>query len=85
MIITGQLTVTTTRAKIDGTSASPCTLVIHNSGTNRVVLGNDTVNANDGFEIHTNSTIQIPMPAGESLYAVAATGSHDISWLRLVQ
>jgi hypothetical protein len=85
MIITGQLTVTTTRAKVDGTSPSPCTLVIHNSGTNAVVLGNDTVTANDGFELHTNSTIQIPMPAGESLYAVASSGNHDISWMRISQ
>jgi len=85
MIITGQLTVTTTRAKIDGTSASPCTLVIHNSGNNRVVLGNDAVTANDGFELHANSTIQIPMPAGESLYAVSSSGNHDISWMRISQ
>jgi hypothetical protein len=85
MISTGQLTVTTTRVKVDGTSASPCTLVIHNSGTNAVVLGSETVTANDGFELHTNSTIQIPMPAGESLYAVTSSGNHDISWMRISQ
>ena len=85
MIITGQMTITTSRSKVDGTSASPCTLVIHNSGSNKVVIGDESVTANSGFELHANTTIQIPLPAGEPLYAIAATGSHDISWIRISQ
>jgi hypothetical protein len=85
MITSGQLTVTTTRVKVDGTTASPCFLVIHNSGSNAVLLGNETVTENDGFQLHANESIQFSMPAGESLYAVTSSGSHEISWLRLVQ
>jgi len=85
MITSGQQTITTTRSKVDGTAAAPCTLIIHNSGNNKVVLGNETVTASSGFELHSNITIQIALPAGDTIYAVAATGSHDISWMRLVQ
>jgi hypothetical protein len=85
MITAGQQTITTTRSKVDGTASSPCTLIIHNSGNNKVVLGNETVTSTTGFELHSSSTIQIALPAGDTIYAVAATGSHDISWLRLVQ
>lgn len=85
MITSGQQTITTTRAQIDGTSAAPCVLIMHNSGSNAVVLGNSLVTKDNGFELHANTTIQMTIPAGEPLFAVAATGTHDISWLRLVQ
>jgi hypothetical protein len=85
MITSGQQTITTTRSKVDGTAAAPCTLIIHNSGNNKVVLGNEGVTASSGFELHSNSTIQIALPAGDTIHAIASTGSHDISWLRLVQ
>ena len=85
MITSGQLTITTTRVKIDGTAPAPCFLVIHNSGSNAVVIGNETVTENTGFKLHANDTIQFSLPAGESLYAVSSSGSHDISWLRIVQ
>ena len=85
MITSGQQTITTTRSKVDGTAASSCTLIIHNSGNNKVVLGNEAVTATTGFELHSNTTLQIALPAGDTIYAIAATGSHDISWIRLVQ
>ena len=85
MITSGQQTITTTRAKVDGTSASPCTLIIHNSGNNKVVIGDAAVTATTGFELHSNITVTFSLPAGDTIYAIAATGSHDISWIRLVQ
>jgi hypothetical protein len=85
MITSGQQTITTTRSRVDGTAAAPCTLIIHNSGNNKVVLGNEAVTASSGFELHSNSTIQIALPAGDTIHAIAATGSHDISWIRFVQ
>jgi hypothetical protein len=83
MITTGQATVTTSRVQIDGTSENPFRVVLHNSGTNAIYLGNETVTANDGFNLHTNTTIVLELPPLTALYAIAASGSHELSWMRI--
>lgn len=83
MITTGQATVTTARVQIDGTSENPFTLVLHNSGTNAVYLGNETVTRDDGFNLHTNTTIELRLPPLTALYAIASSGSHELSWMRI--
>lgn len=82
-ISTGQMSVTTTRAQIDGTDQNPFKLVLHNSGTNSVFVGNETVTKDNGFNIHTNSTLILDLPPLTALYAVAASGTHEISWMRI--
>jgi hypothetical protein len=83
MITTGQATVTTSRVQIDGTSENPFRLVLHNSGTNAIYLGNETVTANDGFNLHTNTTVVLELPPLTALYVIAASGSHELSWMRI--
>jgi hypothetical protein len=82
-INTGQATITTTRVQIDGTSTSPYQLVLHNSGTNAIYLGNETVTADDGFNLHTNTTLILNLPPLSALFAIAASGSHELSWMRV--
>ena len=83
-ITSGQLTVTTTRAAIDSSSADRFTLHIHNgSATNNIFLGGNDVTAATGFNLHA-STIQVfEMMPGDTLYAISSSGSHDLSWLKI--
>jgi hypothetical protein len=85
VITTGQATVTTTRLQIDGTSENPFRLVLHNSGTNAIYIGNQNVTDTDGFNLHTNTTIELRLPPLTALYAVAASGSHELSWMRITE
>ena len=82
-ITTGQMSVTTTRAQLDGTSTNPFRMVIHNSGTNAVYIGDAEVTKDNGLNIHTNSTLTLELPPLTSLFAVAASGTHEISWMRI--
>ena len=82
-ISTGQISVTTTREQIDGTSQNPFKLILHNSGTNSIYLGNETVTKDDGFNLHTNSTLILELPPLTSIYAVASSGTHELSWMRI--
>jgi hypothetical protein len=84
MITTGQINVTTTRAQIDGASQNPFKLILHNSGTNSIYLGNETVTKDDGLNLHTNSTLILELPPLTSIYAVASSGTHEVSWMRIV-
>ena len=83
MITTGQATVTTSRVQIDGTSENPFRIVLHNSGTNAIYLGNESVTENDGLNLHTNTTIVLELPPLTALYAVSGSGSHELSWMRI--
>lgn len=83
-ITTGQLSVTTTRQQLDGTSEKPFKLILHNAGTNSVYLGNETVTKDDGFNLHTNSTLILELPPLTALYAVASSGTHEVSWMRII-
>jgi hypothetical protein len=82
-IFTGQSTITTTRSQVDGTSTSPFQLTLHNGGTNSIYLGNSSVTKDDGFNLHTNSTFTISLPPLATLFAVSASGSHELSWMRV--
>ena len=83
-ISTGQLSVTTTRQQLDGTSENPYKLILHNAGTNSVYLGNETVTKDNGFNLHTNSTLILELPPLTALYAVASSGTHEVSWMRII-
>jgi len=82
-INTGQATITTTRVQIDGTFNSPYQLILHNSGTNAIYLGNSSVTKDDGFNLHANSTVILNLPPLSALFAIASSGSHELSWMRV--
>ena len=82
-INTGQATITTTRVQIDGTYTSPYQLILHNSGTNAIYLGNSSVTKDDGFNLHANSTLILNLPPLSALFAIASSGSHELSWMRV--
>jgi len=83
MITTGQMQVTTTRAILDGTSVDPYRLVVHNSGSNAIYLGNGQVTATNGFNIHANSTLTLELPPLTTLYAITSSGTHELTWMRI--
>jgi hypothetical protein len=83
-ILTGQVTATTSAAAIGTSSPNPFTLILHNeSATNDIFLGGSGVTSTTGFSLHSNSTISLPMTAGDQLYAITGTGSHLISWMKI--
>jgi hypothetical protein len=82
-IETGQITVGTTRVQIDGSSVSEFKIILHNSGSNAIYLGNESVTENNGFNLHANSTLTLELPPLTYLYAVTRSGNHDITWMRI--
>jgi len=83
-ISTGQTTVGTTRIQIDGTSVSNFKIVLHNSGSNAIYLGNETVTEDNGFNLHANSTVILELPPLTNLFAISGSGNHEISWMRII-
>jgi hypothetical protein len=82
-ITTGQMSVTTTRVQLEGTSENPFRMVLHNSGTNSVFLGDSEVTKDNGLNLHTNSTLTLELPPLTALFAVAASGTHEVSYMRI--
>ena len=85
MITSGQIAVTTTRQVLDGTSFNPYRLILHNSGSNAVYLGNEGVTEDNGFNLHANSTLTLELPPLTTLYAITSSGTHEVTWLRIDQ
>ena len=85
MIASGQIAVTTTRQVLDGTSFNPYRLILHNSGSNAVYLGNEGVTEDNGFNLHANSTLTLELPPLTTLYAISGSGTHEVTWLRIDQ
>jgi len=85
-ITSGQITVGTSRVQVDGSSANPSRLHVHNNdNTADLFLGNDSVTTSNGLRLLKLDSIELTLNAGESLYAVSAAGSHAVSWLRQTQ
>ena len=82
-IETGQITVGTTKVQIDGSSVSEFKIILHNSGSNAIYLGNQSVSENNGFNLHANSTLTLELPPLTRLYAVSRSGNHDMTWMRI--
>jgi len=82
-ITSGQQTIGTTRQLVDGISPNPSRLHIHNmDNTNSIYLGNEGVTTANGLQLVKLDSIELVMNPGESLYAISASGSRSISWLR---
>lgn len=85
-ITSGQITVGTSAVQIDGCSANPSSIHIHNNdNTNDLFLGNGSVTTSNGLRLQKLDSIEIILNPGESLYAISAGGSHAASWLRQTQ
>ena len=82
-IETGQITVGTARAHIDGSSVSEFKIILHNSGSNAIYLGNESVTEDNGFNLHANSTLTLEVPPLTRLYAVSGSGNHKMTWMRI--
>ena len=50
-----------------------------------IYLGNQGVTTANGLALPKLDSVELVMNPGESLYAVSATGTHTISWLRQTQ
>jgi len=83
-VTTGQVSVGTQRVQIAGSSANPYKVIIHNmSATQNLFLGNETVTATTGLEIHSHETLSLDVSPLDGLYVISASGTHDISWMKL--
>jgi len=81
-ITSGQQTISATPQLVDGVSANPSRLHIHNMDNTKVLyLGNGGVTAANGLGLQKLESIELILNPGESLYAVSDGGSHFISWL----
>ena len=82
-ITSGQITVGTSAIIIDGLSTKPFRLHIHNNdNTADLFLGNGSVTTATGLRLMKLDSIELTINPGEALYAVSASGSHQVSWLR---
>jgi hypothetical protein len=85
-ITSGQQTIGTTAVLVDGISPNPSRLHIHNMDNSAdIYLGNQGVTTANGLALPKLDSVELVMNPGESLYAVSATGTHTISWLRQTQ
>jgi hypothetical protein len=83
-ITTGKLTVTTTAQAVDTSSSNPFTMILRNeSGATTVHVGNSTLTAANGLSLEGKTVITIPMVAGDQLHAITASGTCDISWMKI--
>ena len=82
-ISSGRQVIGTTRQIVDGVSPNPSRLHIHYmDNADDIFLGNETVTTANGLALVKLDSIELILNPGESLYAISATGSHTISWLR---
>jgi hypothetical protein len=82
-ITSGQIIAGTTRQQIDGTSANPFKLHIHNNeATTTLYVGNENVTVDDGLRLESKDNLEIQMNPGESIYIVSTSNNHNVSWLK---
>jgi hypothetical protein len=41
------------------------------------------VTASNGMELHSHESFEIIVSPNEQIFAVATSGNHDVSWLRM--
>ena len=83
-VTTGQISVTTTRAQIDSSSSSSFKVIVHNmSATDNLFIGDETVTASTGIELHSHAYLTFELSAGDSLYVISSGGTHALSWMKI--
>lgn len=83
-IESGRVTVGTTPVQIDGVGVSPIRIYVRNEeSTKTLYVGNGNVTILNGFGIDKNSTQDFLIFPGQSLWVVAETAGHPVSYLRI--
>jgi hypothetical protein len=83
-IESGRITVGTAAVQVDGSGVSPVRIYIHNEeSTKTLFIGNGNVSTANGFVIDKASVQDFLIFPGQSLFMVSATGSHQVSYLRI--
>ena len=78
-MISRSVTVTTTRAQVFAASPNWRTIYLHVTGNGIVYLGGSDVTSSNGFLTEKNAVpFVFTLPAGETLYAVTASGTEDL-------
>lgn len=84
MISSGKTTIGTAASLVDGTSNSSFRLVIQNNdNTDSVYIGGSAVGTATGLTLQKLETLDLLLPAGAELYAIATKAGHPISWLKI--
>jgi hypothetical protein len=82
-ISSGQTSVGLTPTAIDGRSANPSRIVIHNNdNSTNIWLGGSNVSTTNGLILLKEQTYQIDLEPLEQLFAISEKTGHVISWLR---
>ena len=82
-ITSGQITVGTAIAQIDGTSTNPFKLHIHNNeATTTLYVGGANLTTSNGLRLESKDSLEMQMNPGESIFIVSTSNNHDVSWLR---
>jgi hypothetical protein len=78
------ITVTTVAALLVTVSQENDGVLLTNTGSNPVFVGNDTVSATNGFKIAAGATQSIPSLGGitHDLWAVATGGTSTVSYIQ---
>jgi len=77
-ITSSQVSVGTTRVKIVVAQAGNQQVIVHDhdhNGSNDVFLGDSTVTTTTGLHVPKTETIQLDVPAGDDLWAIASGNS----------
>jgi hypothetical protein len=82
-MISNSYTVTTTRSQVIAAAPANRTVYLHVIGNGIVYLGNSSVTAANGMLTEKAAVpFQMFLPAGETLYAITASGTEDLRVLR---
>lgn len=82
-MISNQYTVTTTASQVIAAAESWRTVYLHVVGNGVVYMGASNVTSSNGMATEKSAVpFQFILPAGESLYAITATGTEDLRVLR---
>jgi hypothetical protein len=77
-ITSSQVSVGTTRVKVVVAQAGNQQVIVHDhdhNGNNDVFIGNSTVTTTTGLHVPKTETIQLDVPAGDDLWAIASGNS----------
>lgn len=81
---TGQATLSTSASKVcDGDQNAPSVVFLYDDGVVDVWWGyTSAVTSTTGVRLSASKGLGIPLDAGESLWAVAASGTPTVDWAR---
>jgi hypothetical protein len=80
-IVHGAVSVTTSPTALRvgaGDATNRRSLLIQNRGTQPIFVGGATVSTLTGIEIEIGTSMNVPLGEAQTLYGVAASGTHDV-------